>query len=181
MIKIIQYNLLALVAVFVARYLIVPMDHFNSDIGNYLWLPMGAVILAYLLFGFRVFPGLLVGYLLAEVVVEGGIDNFAQHEVVSRVINTLLPLLSIWLMRKLNFSNFIVANKLNYVQLVPLVVLSAFTTTIVKAGLLYAPDQFSAGKVYFQSYVQGDILGGLIFIAVVFTIFSPALIRNKII
>jgi integral membrane sensor domain MASE1 len=181
MIKIVQYNLLALVAVFVSRYLIVPMDHFNSDIGNYLWLPMGAVILSYLLFGFRVFPGVLLGYLLAEVVVEGGTNNIAQHEIISRTINTLLPLLSIWLMGKFNFSNFITDNKLNYVQLVPLVVLSAFTTTIAKVGLLYAPEQFSAGKVYFQSYVQGDILGGLLFIVVIFTVFSPALIRNKII
>ena len=59
MIKFIQYNLVALLGVFITRSLIIPMDHFNSDIGNNLWLPMGAVLLAFLLFGFRVFPGLI--------------------------------------------------------------------------------------------------------------------------
>ena len=179
--KIILYNLLALIAIFIARYLIVPMDHFNSDIGNYLWLPMGAVLLSYLVFGFRVFPGLFIGYLLAEVVIEGSTANFTQHEVVSRFINTLLPLLSIALMQKTKFSNFILNQKLNYFHLIPLVVLSAFTTTLTKVALLYVPEQFSAGKVYFQSYVQGDVLGGLLFIVVVFSIFSSTLIRKKII
>ncbi|WPE18445.1 hypothetical protein [Candidatus Thioglobus autotrophicus] len=179
--KIIQYNLLALITVFVARYLIIPMDHFNSDIGNYLWLPMGAVLFSYLVFGFRVFPGIFVGYLLAELVIEGGTANFAQHEVVSRFVNTLLPLLTIAAMQKLNFANFIENQKLNYFPVISLVILSALTTTFTKVALIYAPEQFSAGKVYFQSYVQGDILGGLLFIWVVFSILSSTLARKNII
>ena len=78
MIKFIQYNLIALSSVFLARSLIIPMDHFNSNLGNTLWLPMGAVLLAFLLFGFRVFPGLLLGYLLAEIFIEGGTSNIGK-------------------------------------------------------------------------------------------------------
>lgn len=181
MIKFIYYNLIALSGVFVARALIIPMDHFNSDIGNNLWLPMGAVLLAYLLFGFRVFPGLLIGYLLAEVFIEGGTSNIAQHELVSRLVNTLVPLLVVLLMQALNFGNFIQRQKLNYWHLAPLVIVSSALTTLTKTALLYAPEQYSAGKVYFQSYVQGDILGAFVFIAIVFFMAKSILIRHKII
>jgi hypothetical protein len=51
---------------------------------------MDAVLLSYVVFGFKVFPGLLVGYLLAELFIEGGSANIAQHEVVSRTINTFI-------------------------------------------------------------------------------------------
>ncbi len=179
--KFIQFNLVALLGVFVTRALIIPMDHFNSDIGNNLWLPMGAVLLAYLLFGFRVFPGLLIGYLLAEIFVEGGTSNIAQPEVISRVVNTLAPLLAILLLQKLGLGEFIKNQKLNYFHLLPLVVIASIVTTLVKVALLYAPEQYSAGKVYFQSYVQGDIAGALVFIVVVFFMAKSSLVRHKII
>lgn len=181
MIKILQYNVIALLTVFVTRSLIIPMDHFNSDIGNILWLPMGAVLLSYLLFGFKVFPGLLAGYLLAEIFIEGGLANIAQHEVISRTVNALMPLIIILFMRKLNFGDFIKNQKLNYLHLVPLIVFASLATTLTKVALLYAPEQYSAGKVYFQSYVQGDILGAIVFIVVAFFIAKPMLIRQKLI
>ena len=179
--KFIRYNLIALLSVFVSRSLIIPMDHFNSDIGNNLWLPMGAVLLAYLLFGFRVFPGLLAGYLLAEVFIEGGTANIEQSEVISRMVNTLAPLVVVLLMQKLNFSDFIKNQKLNYWHLMPLIVVASVATTLIKTALLYAPEQYSAGKVYFQSYVQGDIIGAFVFIVIVFFMTKSALIQHKII
>lgn len=181
MIKILQYNLVALFSVFITRSLIIPMDHFNSDIGNLLWLPMGAVLLSYVVFGFKVFPGLLVGYLLAELFIEGGSANIAQHEIVSRTINTFVPLIVILFMQKLNVGEFIKNQRLNYRHFVPLIVIASLTTTLTKVALLYAPEQFSAGKVYFQSYVQGDIVGAITFIVIVFFIAKPTLIQNKLI
>jgi integral membrane sensor domain MASE1 len=181
MIKFIQYNLIALSSVFFARSLIIPMDHFNSNLGNTLWLPMGAVLLAFLLFGFRVFPGLLLGYLLAEIFIEGGTSNIGQHELISRTVNTLVPLLIILLMQKLNIADFIKNQQLNFWHLAPLIVVASVATTLTKVALLYLPNQFSAGKVYFQSYVQGDIIGAFVFIIIVFFMAKFTLIQSKII
>ena len=175
-----KYNLYALVLVFISRYLAIPMDHFNSDIGNYLWLPMGAVILSYLVFGPRVFLGAFLGYLLAEMVIEGGVVYITQSEVMSRFVNTLLPLLAIMLFKAVNLSDFIQRGKLNYRLLLPLVVVASFLTTLTKTILLYAPEQFSAGKVYFQSYLIGDIIGGVVFIVLVFTLLRGSLQNQKI-
>lgn len=175
-----KYNLYALTLVFVSRYLAIPMDHFNSDIGNYLWLPMGAVILSYLLFGSRVFLGAFLGYLLAEVVVEGGTAYIGQTEVISRLVNALLPLLTIMVFKTLNLGDFIAQGKLNYRLLLPLVLVASFATTLTKTVLLYAPAQFSAGKVYFQSYLIGDVIGGVVFIVLAFALLKNTLQNQKI-
>lgn len=176
-----KYNLYALALVFISRYLAIPMDHFNSDIGNYLWLPMGAVILSYLLFGSRVFLGAFLGYLLAEVVVEGGITYITQPEVISRLVNSLLPLLSIMAFKALGLGEFIQQGKLNYRLVLPLIVAASFFTTLTKTILLYAPAQFSAGKVYFQSYMIGDVIGGVVFVVLVFALLKSSLQQQKII
>ena len=176
-----KYNLYALTLVFVSRYLAIPMDHFNADIGNYLWLPMGAVILSYLLFGSRVFLGAFLGYLLAEVVVEGGVAYITQPEVISRLVNSLLPLFTIMVFKAFNLGVFIQQGRLNYRLVLPLVVMASFVTTLTKTILLYAPAQFSAGKVYFQSYMIGDVLGGVVFIVLVFTLLRSTLQQQKII
>ena len=179
--KLLQYNLIALTAVFISRYLNIPLDHYNSDIGNLLWLPMGAVLLSYLLFGFKVFPGVLIGYLLAELVIEGGGADITNQEVMSRVINSLMPIVAIVVMRKFNFSNFFTSGKINYTRMVPLVIFAALITTLVKFILLYVPTEFSAGKVYALSYIQGDIVGGIVFIVVTVGLFSATLVKRKLI
>lgn len=179
--SLIKYNLYALVLVFISRYLAIPMDHFNSDIGNYLWLPMGAVILSYLVFGPRVFLGVFLGYLLAEVVIEGGTTYIGQTEVMSRLVNSLLPLLTIMALKALNLGDFIQQGKLNYRLVLPLIVVASFATTLTKMILLYAPAQFSAGKVYFQSYMIGDVIGGTVFVVLVFSLLKNTLQQHKII
>jgi integral membrane sensor domain MASE1 len=179
--KIIQYNLIALVVLFITRSLVIPMDSFSSDLGNLLWLPMGGVILSYLLFGFRVFPGVLIGYLLAEVFIEGGTSNIGQAEVMSRVVNSLLPLVTIALFKLTNIGNVIEHQKINYFKMLLLIVVASVLTTVTKVILTYGPESLSAGKVYFQSYVQGDIFGAVVFIVIVFTLFSSTLSYRKII
>jgi hypothetical protein len=92
-----------------------------------------------------------------------------------------VPLIVILFMQKLNVGEFIKNQRLNYRHFVPLIVIASLTTTLTKVALLYAPELFSAGKVYFQSYVQGDIVGAITFIVIVFFIAKPALIQNKLI
>jgi len=39
------YNLIAFLAVLISRLIIVPFDHVDISIGNYIWLPMGRLYL----------------------------------------------------------------------------------------------------------------------------------------
>jgi hypothetical protein len=65
--------------------------------------------------------------------------------------------------------------------MVPLVIFAALITTLVKFILLYVPTEFSAGKVYALSYIQGDIVGGIVFIVVTVGLFSATLVKRKLI
>ena len=69
--------------------MIIPFDNYNISVANYLWLPMGASILSILLFGFRAFTGVLLGYLVAALIIKGGFD-------MAYIIATWVKLLIVW-------------------------------------------------------------------------------------
>lgn len=149
-----------------SRVLISGLDSTDFVIGNYLWLPIGAAIFSYLLFGFKVFPGVLLGYLIAEVIVEGSIADISQREVLSRTMSSLAPIFAIGIMRVFNLSNFFDDNKVNIAHIVFLVLLSAVISTLLKTFFVYqSAEKFLADPAgHIDSYLVGDMIGGIVFI-----------------
>lgn len=180
--KFIQYNLIAFLAVFLSRYAIIPFDHYNLSVGNYIWLPMGASILAILLFGYRAFFGILAGYLAAALIIKGGFDMAYINSYLGKVIDSLSPIIAIWAMRSANLGNFFHNGKANYKLILPLIVFTVFLATIGK--LIVYPMN---GKIindwawFIQSYSMSGVLGGIVFIIVALVIFKPTLIKHKLI
>ena len=161
-----SHTLIALMMVALSRVLISGLDSTDFVIGNYLWLPIGAAIFSYLLFGFKVFPGVLLGYLIAEVIVEGSIADISQREVLSRTMSSLAPIFAIGIMRVFNLSNFFDDNKVNIGHIVFLVLLSAVISTLLKTFFVYqSAEKFLADPVgHIGSYLVGDMIGGIVFI-----------------
>lgn len=160
--KIIIYNLIALAMLVLSRVLSSPFDNVTPDLGNLLWLPIGAAILSYLLFGFRVFPGVLLGYLIAEVIVEGGVVDISQKEVLKRTASSIAPILSIAIMRLFNLSKFFEGSKIKISHVVFLILLSAIFSTLVKALLI--DNELPRLDSYITTYLVGDLIGGIVFI-----------------
>jgi len=161
-----SHTLIALMMVAISRVLISGLDSADFVIGNYLWLPIGAAIFSYLLFGFKVFPGVLLGYLIAEVIIEGSIADISQREVLSRTMSSLAPIFAIGIMRVFNLSNFFDDNKVNIGHIVFLVLLSAVISTLLKTFFVYqSAEKFLADPVgHIGSYLVGDMIGGIVFI-----------------
>jgi len=161
-----SHTLIALMMVALSRVLISGLDSTDFVIGNYLWLPIGAAIFSYLLFGFKVFPGVLLGYLIAEVIIEGSIADISQREVLSRTMSSLAPIFAIGIMRVFNLSNFFDDNKVNIGHIVFLVLLSAVISTLLKTFFVYqSAEKFLADPVgHIGSYLVGDMIGGIVFI-----------------
>ena len=180
--QLIQYNLIAFVAVFVSRYIIIPFDHYNIAVANYLWLPMGASILAILLFGNRVFFGVLAGYLLAAFIIKGGFDMAYINSYLGKVIDSLAPIVAIWIMSKFNIKEYFFNGNPLYLRMLPLILITVFIANGAK--LIVYPMN---GKVindwvwFFQSYSLSATLGSIVFIVVALAIFKPTLIRRNII
>jgi hypothetical protein len=158
--------------VFLSRIAIVPLDHPMMNIGNDVWLPMGAVLLSYIYFGWGVLPAVYIGYIAGELFNEGGFNNIENYEYISRLINSIVPLLVYLVMNKFNFKwfNDVFKTQMNYLNVGYLIIISALLTTLTKHLLLFGPEAFYAGKVYFQSFIVGDIIGGAVFILIIFNI-----------
>jgi integral membrane sensor domain MASE1 len=161
-----SHTLIALMMVALSRVMISGLDSTDFAIGNYLWLPIGAAIFSYLLFGFKVFPGVLLGYLIAEVIIECGMADISQREVLSRTMSSLAPIFAIGIMRVFSLSNFFNDNKVNIGHIVFLVLLSAVISTLLKTFFVYqSAEKFLADPVgHIGSYLVGDMIGGIVFI-----------------
>lgn len=178
----ISHTLIALFMVASSRVLIAGLDHPDFSIGNYLWLPIGAAIFSYLLFGFKVFPGVLLGYLIAEVLIEGGIADISQREVLSRTMSSLAPIFAIGIMRAFSLSNFIDDNKVNIGHIVFLILISAVISTLLKTFFVYhSAEKFLADPVgHISSYLVGDMIGGIVFIYIGIKL-SQLFLKNKLV
>ena len=161
-----------------SRILSSPFDNVTTDLGNMLWLPSGAAILSYLLFGFRVLPGVFLGYLIGEVIVEFGIVDISQKEVLKRTASSLAPIISIGIMRYFSLSNFFDDDKINVGHVVFLIYLSAVISTLLKALLI--DNELPELSKYISSYMIGDMIGGIVFIYVGIKL-SHVFFKNKII
>ena len=178
----IQYNLIAFIAVFVSRYMIIPFDHYNISVANYLWLPMGASILSILLFGFRAFTGVLLGYLVAALIIKGGFDMAYINSYLGKVIDSLAPFIAIWMMRSVRFSNFFNSGKVNYTQILVLIVLTVVLATLGKLIVYPMNGKIITDWIWFmQSYSMSGILGAIVFIFATLKIFSAKLSKYKLI
>ena len=177
------YNLISLVAIFVSRMIIVPFDHVDISIGNYIWLPMGVAIMAPLLFGFKSFPGVLAGYFLAVFVIKGGVwEAVHYYSYLGKFIDSVAPIASILMMRFFHLSDFFGSGKVRYSHVMFLVVLSSLVATLAKVFVYpmngkIIPDP----SLFIQSYLLSDILGGVVIVYIVFKFFTPQLIKNKLI
>ncbi len=169
--------------VFVSRMIIVPFDHIDVSIANYIWLPMGAAILAPLLFGFKSFPGVLIGYMLATFITKGGVwEPVYIYSYIGKFIDSLAPIVSILIMRFFRLSDFFDSGKANYSHIMFLVILTSLMATLAKVFVYPMQGKLIPDPVLFiQTYAASDILGGIVFIYVALKIFAPRLIKNQLI
>ncbi len=182
MMQFIQHNLFAFSAVFIARMLIVPFDYTDLSIGNYLWLPIGATILSYLLFGFKTFFGVFLGFALATIILKGSFDAVSIYSWMGRLVTSLSPILAIIAMRSFHLSDFFDSGKVNFAHVIFLVILSSLISTLAKFFIYPINEAAISNPVTFiQSYLLGDIIGGVVFIYVFIKVFAPLLAKDKLI
>lgn len=142
------------------------MGHIDFSNGNLLFLPMGAAILSYLLFGYGVLPGVaiantLIGYTLWNNWFGNGFEGFSGHV----IIGSLAPIIAIQMMKSFGLSQFFKDKSINYRHVIFVVLLTALLNTFGKFSLFYGILQEDIDIVNFMStYLIGDILGSFVFI-----------------
>ena len=156
-------------------------------VGNLIWLPLGTVLLCYLLFGFRIVIAVFLAIMFsAHWFHEEPLFILTKNMV--HLVGTLAPLLAIASMKFFKLSNFFEGGKLVFQHLLFLVILTALYNTLMKFFVFSYFDNLSINAVKFiQGYLLGDILGCLtvLFFAVLVIVpgiryFAPELVPSDL-
>ncbi len=175
----IQQNFIAFILVIVSLLIAEGIAHIDFTNGNFLFHPIGAAILSYLLFGFKVFPGVaiantLIGYFLWDNWFGNGITGFYGHV----IIGSLAPVVAILIMKLFHLSEFFKDGKLNFRHILFLVILTGLVNSLLKFFLFMGVLKANPDPVVFLStYLVGNILGGIVFIYMAVKIL-PILIKK---
>ena len=157
------------------------------------WLVIGAVTMSYLLFGWRIFIAVFIGFHVSALYVygwslnpfaltaAGNLKTFAWTNHAHALVTTLGPLAAIYTMRVLKLSKFFEGEKLIFQHVVFLMILAAFYNTFAKffvdtslrtwLGLSIRIDE----ATYVPAMLIGDLTGGICFVFILALIVVPAL------
>ncbi|MBT6142545.1 MAG: hypothetical protein HN771_06425 [Gammaproteobacteria bacterium] len=157
--------------------------------GNIIWLPIGAVSLCYLLFGFNVFIAVFLAITFSSLWFHD--SSFIGINLI-HLVGTFSPLLAIASMKFFKLSNFFEGGKLVFQHLLFLAILTALYNTLMKF-FVYSylssgkPDDLSINAINFiTNYLIGDVLGclAILFFAALVVVpgirfFAPKLVPSK--
>ena len=166
-------NTLAFFMVFLTSSLMLFGSDFEVKVGSYLYLPIGAKILAFLLFGRQVLPGVIVACLFSGVVLFDAWGGHYFYGALGAVLGAMTPLAAMWILDKSDVTNFKDLTDINFRHVLFLI----FFTSVIHAlsrFVLYAKNEMlSINPIDFLShYLIGDMLGGIVVIWIVLK-FTP--------
>ena len=135
--------------------------------GNLIWLPLGAMSLCFLLFGFRVVFAAILASQFSEFWFHSQLF-FDQVTLIRTVSGAIGPALAIASMRFFKLSNFFDGDKLVFHHFIFLAILTALFNTLTAFFVSsYIVSNGQANETinatdFLRNYLMGDILGCLI-------------------
>ncbi|TEU28542.1 MAG: hypothetical protein E3I13_00085 [Gammaproteobacteria bacterium] len=177
-------NIIIAVVVFLTSALMSFMYGNDITIGSYLWLPMGAKVMAFLLFGMWAFPGVFLGSLMSGIFLYDFWNGNAFYGPLGTMAGVIAPMLAIVIMRYFRLSNFFDKDKIIFRHVIFLIILSSLINTLTKLFLYIEKVSNVDGKKvdaieFIQSTLTGDILGGIVFVFIVLKLLPRTLRSPK--
>ena len=135
--------------------------------GNLIWLPLGGMLLCFLLFGFRVVFAAILASQLSEFWFHSQ-PFFDQVTLIRTISGAMGPAIAIASMRFFKLSNFFDGDKLVFHHLIFLAILTALFNTLTAFFVSsYIVSNGQANETinatdFLRNYLMGDILGCLI-------------------
>ncbi|MCS5589072.1 MAG: MASE1 domain-containing protein [Candidatus Thioglobus sp.] len=158
-------NLVAFSAIFIASIFMKYLAGFDAEVGSYIYLPIGAKILIFLLFGRRVLPGVMASCIFCGVVLFNSWGGNFYWGATGAIMGAISPLISIWTLEKLKVSDFSNLKKIDFKHVLFLIFFTAIIHALSKFIIYAKSDVFSVNPVDFLShYLVGDMLGGIVVI-----------------
>ncbi len=171
---------------FIVLLLVLFATFINGDVvafaGTQIWLQIGMITLCYLLFGYRVFFGILVAIELSGLLIWHWDTSSPLNHLIA-IVGAISPLLALYSMKVFKLSSFFEGEVLVFQHVIFLVLLTALYNTLMKFFVYTtvqnnffpldpAPVNITATK-FIQSYLYGDILGGLVVLFIATLLIEP--------
>jgi len=158
-------NLIAFMAVFLASILMINLSAYDVEVGSYLYLPIGAKILVFLLFGRHVLPGVMASCIFCGVVLfDSWGGNFAWGAF-GAIMGAIAPLASMWLIEKFKLANYSDLKNINFRHILFLIFFTAILHSLTRFVIYAKSAVFSINPVDFLAhYLVGDMIGGIVVI-----------------
>ena len=141
---------------------------FNPTVGSLLYLPIGAALLSYLLYGKKAILGIFAAIILS------GIYNELKNYILAgyTIVGSLGPLLAIYLIEKFRLANFKDFPNTSIRHLVLLCIFAGLINTVGNFIVYFsypfsdaAISWFNGGPTQFLlTFLPGDIVGGSVFL-----------------
>ncbi|WP_291926857.1 MASE1 domain-containing protein [Candidatus Thioglobus sp.] len=165
-------------SVFLMAYVMIWFGTFEVGVGHYLYLPLGAKILMYLLFGYRVFPGILAGCIAAGVLLFNSWDDQLLIGTMAACAGAVAPIIAMCLMKQTRVSNFSNLGQVDFRHVLFLIVFASVISALLKFFVYMQDLTLSLDAVTFIShYITGDVLGGLVVIYFTLHVIVPLIQR----
>jgi hypothetical protein len=158
-------NVVAFLAIFFASLAMKYLSGFDVEVGSYLYLPIGAKILVFLLFGRHVLPGVIASCIFCGVVLfDAWGGNFAWGAI-GAIMGAVAPLVTIWFIQKLKMVNFSNLASIDFRHILFLIFFTAIIHALSRFVIYAKSEVFIISPIDFLShYLVGDMIGGIVVI-----------------
>jgi hypothetical protein len=149
-------------------------------IGNLIWLPLGVMLLCFLLFDFKVVLAVFLATVFSDYWFHAK-PVVSQVALLQNVASLVGPILAISSMRFFKLSNFFDGDKVVFQHLLFLAILTAlFNTLIAFFTNSYISSKFESierinATAFIKNYLIGDLLGCLIVLFFAALVIVPAI------
>ena len=158
-------NLVAFSAVFIASIAMKYLSGFDAEVGSYLYLPIGAKILVFLLFGRQVLPGVMASCIFCGVVLFDAWGGNFVFGTIGAIMGAIAPLVTIWFIQKLKMVNFSNLANIDFRHIIFLIFFTAIIHALSRFVIYAKSEVFIISPIDFLShYLVGDMIGGIVVI-----------------
>jgi|ETNmetMinimDraft_9_1059917.scaffolds.fasta_scaffold13429_2 hypothetical protein len=169
-------NAIAFLGVFIAAYTMTLFGEYDIEIGHYLYLPLGAKIIMYLLFGFTVLPGILFACVFSGIVLFNSWNDHLVLGTLAACAGVLAPIITMLLMRLLRVCNFSNLVNIDFRNVLLLIVLSSVISAVLKFFVYMQSVTLNLDTIDFIThYILGDVFGSLVVVYLVLKVLVPIL------
>ena len=169
-------NIVAFLSVFLAAYIMVLFGEYTVELSALFYLPLGAKILMYLLFGFRVLPGIFLACITSGVVLFNSWNDHLLIGAMAACAGALAPIIAMYTMRVTQVCDFSNLRKIDFRHILFLIIFTSVISALLKFFVYMQSITINIDAVAFvQHYIIGDILGSLLVIYLVIKLIVPLL------